>query len=120
MELKAAVSTLSALAHDARLAIFRLLVKVGPVGLAAGDIARRLEILPNTLSANLTLLAHTGLVTSRRDGRSIIYSANYDAMNGLITFLLEDCCGGSPEVCGPLSAIVSRASHCATSLAEPL
>ncbi len=103
---------LSALGHEGRLAIFRLLVKAGPVGIAAGDIARTLEILPNSLSANLNVLSHAGLITSRRDGRSIIYSADYDAMSGLLGFLMEDCCNGSPQICAPLSAIVAKAKAC--------
>ena len=73
------VEALSALAHEGRLSVFRLLVRAGKDGLAAGDIARKLDVLPNTLSASLTLLANAGLVGSRRDGRSIIYTADYDA-----------------------------------------
>jgi ArsR family transcriptional regulator len=108
METKPAVSTLSALAHEGRLSTFRLLIQAGAEGLAAGEIARRLDVLPNTLSASLTILSHAGLITSRRDGRSIIYSANYDAMRELLAFLMEDCCGGSPEICAPLIAIASQ------------
>jgi len=103
---------LSALGHEGRLAIFRLLVKAGPAGIAAGDIARTLAILPNSLSANLNVLSHAGLIASRRDGRSIIYSADYDAMSGLLGFLMEDCCNGSPQICAPLSAIVAKAGAC--------
>ncbi len=112
MEIKAAVSGLSALAHEGRLAIFRLLVQAGPEGLAAGEIARRLDMLPNTLSANLTILAGAGLARSRRDGRSIIYSADYSAMSGLLGFLMQDCCAGAPEICAPLTGIVDRALAC--------
>ena len=108
METNAAVASLSALAHDGRLSVFRLLVQAGPQGLAAGEIARRLEILPNTLSASLNVLSHAGMIRSRRDGRSIIYTADYDAMRVLLTFLMEDCCGGSPEICAPLAAVVSK------------
>jgi ArsR family transcriptional regulator len=108
METKSAVSSLSALAHEGRLSIFRLLIQAGADGLAAGEIARRLDVLPNTLSASLTILSHAGLITSRRDGRSIIYSSNYDAMRVLLAFLMEDCCGGSPEICAPLVAIASQ------------
>jgi ArsR family transcriptional regulator, arsenate/arsenite/antimonite-responsive transcriptional repressor len=109
MEIKSAVSSLAALALEGRLSVFRLLVQAGPEGLPAGEIARRLDVLPNTLSANLTVLNHAGLVQSRRDGRSIIYTANYDAMRGLLAFLMEDCCGGAPEICAPLAAVASRA-----------
>lgn len=109
METKSAVTSLSALALEGRLSVFRLLVQAGPEGLPAGEIARRLEILPNTLSANLSVLSHAGLVSSKRDGRSIIYSADYDAMRQLLAFLMEDCCGGATEICAPLAAIASRA-----------
>jgi ArsR family transcriptional regulator len=112
MESKAAVTSLSALGHEGRLTIFRLLVKAGPAGVAAGDIARRLEVLPNTLSANLNLLSRAGLIASRREGRSIIYCADYAAMSGLLGFLVEDCCNGSPEICGPLGDIVARTGTC--------
>ncbi|CAN7347468.1 metalloregulator ArsR/SmtB family transcription factor [Phenylobacterium sp. LjRoot225] len=108
MEMKSAVSSLAALAHEGRLSAFRLLVQAGADGLAAGEIARRLEVLPNTLSASLTILSHAGLVASRRDGRSIVYTANYDGMRQLLAFLMEDCCGGAPEICAPLVAIVSQ------------
>lgn len=109
METKSAVASLGALAHEGRLSTFRLLVQAGPGGLAAGEIARRLGVLPNTLSASLNLLSHAGLIGSRREGRSIIYSARYDAMRELLAFLMEDCCGGSPEICAPLAAIASQA-----------
>ncbi|NQE60788.1 helix-turn-helix transcriptional regulator [Caulobacter sp. RHG1] len=112
MEQKAAATSLSALGHEGRLAIFRLLVKAGPVGIAAGEIARRLEVIPNTLSANLNVLSHARLITSRRDGRSIIYSADYAAMSGLLGFLMEDCCNGAPEICAPLGEIVAKAADC--------
>lgn len=108
METKNAVASLSALAHEGRLATFRMLVQAGPEGLAAGEIARRLDALPNTLSASLNVLSHAGLIASRRDGRSIIYTAHYDAMRGLLAFLMEDCCAGSPEICAPLAAVVSQ------------
>lgn len=118
METKSAVSRLSALAHEGRLSAFRLLVKAGPEGLAAGDIARRLEVLPNTLSANLSLLANAGLVTSRRDGRSIIYCADFEAMGALLSFLVEDCCGGEPAICAPLANIATAAACCVNPLEE--
>ena len=116
MEPSAAVEALSALAHTGRLAVFRLLVRAGGPGLSAGEIARQVGALPNTLSANLTILGRAGLVQSRRDGRSIIYTADYKRMSQLLGFLLEDCCNGAPEVCIPLAAIASRAACCA---AEP-
>jgi DNA-binding transcriptional ArsR family regulator len=108
MEMKTAVANLAALAHEGRLSAFRLLVQAGAEGLAAGEIARRLDLLPNTLSASLNILSHAGLIASRRDGRSIIYTANYDAMRELLAFLMEDCCSGAPEICAPLVAIASQ------------
>lgn len=106
-----AVASLSALAHPGRLAAYRLLVKAGPEGMAAGEAARRLEVPANTLSTHLNLLGQAGLVQSRRDGRSIIYSARFDRMGALMAFLAEDCCGGAPEVCGPVAAAAAR-SRC--------
>jgi len=104
MDTPSAVKRLSALAQDSRLAVFRLLVKAGRKGVPAGEIARALGVTPNTLSAQLTVLANAGLVTSRRDGRSIIYAADYDQMSGLLRLLMEDCCQGRPEICAPLQA----------------
>jgi len=112
MELSVAIKRLSALAQESRLSVFRLLVKAGPAGVSAGEIARSLEITPNTLSAQLTVLANAGLVASRRDGRSIIYAAGYDSMSELLVYLMEDCCQGRPEVCAPLAAVASRAACC--------
>jgi ArsR family transcriptional regulator len=103
-----AVEALSALAHPGRLQVFRLLVQAGADGLAAGEIARATGSLPNTLSTNLNLLAGAGLVASRREGRSIIYTAGYDRMRELLAFLMEDCCSGEPEICAPLAVIASQ------------
>ena len=108
-----AVAALSALAHPGRLNVFRMLVRAGHGGIAAGEIARQLGVPPNTLSANLTLLSNAGLVQSRREGRSIIYTAVYDRMAALLEFLMEDCCQGAPAVCAPLADIVARAACCA-------
>jgi DNA-binding transcriptional ArsR family regulator len=113
METPSAVGALSALAHPGRLEVFRLLVRAGPEGIAAGDIARATGSLANTLSANLNVLAGAGLVGSRRDGRSIIYAARYERMRELLAFLMEDCCGGNAEICAPLAAIAERAACCA-------
>ena len=114
MESETAVKRLSALAQDSRLAVFRLLVQAGPDGLAAGEVARSLDITPNTLSAQLNVLANAGMVASRRDGRSIIYAARYDAMSDLLAYLMADCCQGRPEVCAPLGEIAARAACCAS------
>lgn len=111
MESSAAVDCLSALAHEGRLRVFRMLVQAGVMGLPAGEIARRLDTPPNTLSANLNVLSHAGLVRSRRQGRSIIYTAEYDRMRALLGFLVEDCCGGSLEICAPLVDVI-RVADC--------
>lgn len=98
-----AVEALAALAHPGRLSIFRRLIVAGDSGLAAGLIARDIGSLANTLSANLNVLSGAGLVRSRRDGRSIIYTAEYDRMRDLLAFLMEDCCAGRPEICDPVA-----------------
>ena len=116
MDPHSAISGLSALAHPGRLDVFRLLVKAGPGGMAAGEIARATGSLANTLSTNLNILAGAGLVSSRREGRSIIYAAAYDRMRDLLAFLMEDCCAGQPEICAPLAAIAERAACCAGGL----
>ncbi|WP_454885400.1 ArsR/SmtB family transcription factor [Sphingomonas oryzagri] len=114
MEITAAVNALSALAHETRLSVFRRLVQAGPEGVPAGELARGLDVIANTMSAHLNVLGHAGLVQSRRVGRSIIYSATYDRMTDLLAYLMEDCCGGSPEVCAPLAAVVNDAACCVT------
>jgi len=113
MQLPIAVDALSALAHASRLAVFRLLVRAGPDGMAAGDIAREIGALPNTLSTHLTILGHAGLIRSRREGRSIIYSADYGRMRELLGFLVADCCAGRPEICGSLGSLADSAGCCA-------
>jgi len=112
LRLSGSVEALSALAHEGRLSIFRLLVRAGAKGMAAGDIAMKLRVLPNTLSANLTVLANAGLIQSRREGRSIIYTADYERMSKLLGFLMEDCCNGDAAICEPLVAITKRTSCC--------
>lgn len=112
MELKHAITALSALAHPGRLTTFRMLVQAGREGIAAGEIARQLDVPPNTLSANLNILSHADLIESRREGRSVIYSARYESMADLLEYLMEDCCGGNPEICARLADMVLR-SHCA-------
>jgi DNA-binding transcriptional ArsR family regulator len=105
-----AVAALGALAHPGRLEVFRRLVAAGPEGLAAGEIARTTGSLPNTLSSNLAILTAAGLTRSRREGRSIVYSADFGAMRGLLAYLMEDCCQGRPEICADLSPICQDAS----------
>ncbi|WP_158906143.1 helix-turn-helix transcriptional regulator [Burkholderia sp. L27(2015)] len=107
MDSNLVVRALSALAHDSRLAIFRALVVAGPEGMAAGEIAQRLEISPSSLSFHLKDLSHAELVKPRQEGRFVIYTANFGAMTGLIGFLTENCCAGAactasdlPNCCG--------------------
>jgi DNA-binding transcriptional ArsR family regulator len=102
MDSNLVVRALGALAHESRLAIFRLLVVAGPDGMAAGEIAQQLGLSPSSLSFHLKDLSHAELVTPRQDGRFIIYSANFDAMTGLIAFLTENCCAGAPCVASNL------------------
>lgn len=97
-----AVDALSALAQATRLEVFRTLVQAGPSGLAAGRIAQRLAVRRNTLSSHLGILLGAGLVEKRREGRTIIYGARYQRMRELLTYLLEDCCGGERAICAPL------------------
>ena len=99
METTDAIKSLGALAQETRLAIYRLLVQAGPEGRAAGTIGEKLGIPPATLSFHLTQLAVAGLIRPRQDGRFIYYSADFGAMNALIGFLTENCCGGN--ACGP-------------------
>lgn len=102
MQESAIIEALGALGQSTRLRVFRLLVAAGPEGLAAGDISARLDVLPNTLSANLSVLSNAGLITKRREGRSIRYAIDFDGLRDLLTYLLQDCCGGRPEQCSPL------------------
>lgn len=104
MESESAISALSALAQATQLDVFRLLVRHEPSGMAAGDIARQLDVPQNTMSAHLGILARAGLVQSERHSRSIIYRADLDGLRGLMLFLLKDCCGGNAELCAPLVA----------------
>ena len=94
VDTKSAVRALAALAQDSRLDVFRLLVQAGPEGMPAGEIAERLRIPSSTLSFHVKALAHAGLIESRQQGRFIYYSADFGAMNGLVAFLGENCCGG--------------------------
>jgi DNA-binding transcriptional ArsR family regulator len=102
MDTQATVLALAALAQESRLAIFRLLVEIGPEGIAATRIGDALGIAPSSMSFHLKELLHASLVTVRREGRSMIYSANFDVMNALVGFLTENCCGGN--VCTPTRA----------------
>ena len=106
MESLSAIETFAALAHPGRLEVFRLLVRAGPEGVAAGEIARQLETPANTMSAQLAILTRAGLTAARRDGRSIVYAADFDRVRDLVLFLMEDCCQGRPEVCAPVAVAV--------------
>jgi len=105
MDKKDAIAALSALAQETRLDAFRLLVTQGPAGLRAGVIAERLGVLPASLTFHLQQLLHAGLLTQRRLGRQLIYAAEYGAMNELLAYLSENCCGRgvscAPTVCNP-------------------
>jgi ArsR family transcriptional regulator, arsenate/arsenite/antimonite-responsive transcriptional repressor len=103
MESNEAVLGFGALAQETRLRALRLLVKHEPDGLAAGELARQLEVPQNTLSTHLAILSHAGLIASTRDGRSIIYRARLDQIQALVMHLLRDYCNGRPELCGPLA-----------------
>jgi ArsR family transcriptional regulator, arsenate/arsenite/antimonite-responsive transcriptional repressor len=102
MESEQTVLALAALAQPTRLDAFRLLVKHDPVGLPAGEIANALAVPHNTMSAHLAVLARANLVTSKRSSRSIVYRADLGTFQQMALFLLQDCCGGRPEVCAPL------------------
>ena len=110
MDTLTALDALSALSQETRLEVFRLLVRTGPAGLPAGDVAEALDARQNTMSTHLKHLHDAGLVDSRRDGRSVIYSANYETIKELILFLMEDCCAGNEAVCRPVAASLARAS----------
>lgn len=99
MEIQSVLNAFGALSQESRLNVFRLLVQRGPDGLAAGTIAAQLGITPATMSHHLEQLSQAGLVSSRREGRSIIYSAKYDTMQNLINFLMENCCEGKIDCC---------------------
>jgi len=99
MEIKKAVTALAALAQETRLSAFRALVAAGDMGMPAGEIAAQLGVPPNTLSFHLKELTLAGLITSRSEGRFVIYCADFSTMRGLIDYLSEECCGGHPELC---------------------
>lgn len=102
MDKQTAIKSFSALSQQTRLDVFRLLVKAGADGALSGEIGDKLQVRQNTMSANLTVLLNAGLVRNERQGRTIRYFANYEAVRGLLAFLMEDCCGGSPEICQPI------------------
>ena len=97
------VQKLSAIAHEGRLSLLRLLIQRGPDGESAGALAKAGQLGATTASAQLLVLANAGLVQSRRRGRQVIYNANYESLEGLLGFLLEDCCCGRTEICAPVA-----------------
>ncbi|QDU74577.1 Cadmium resistance transcriptional regulatory protein CadC [Bremerella volcania] len=101
MKSKEAVQALSALAQESRLEVFRLLVRCGEEGLAAGQIAEQLDVPPATMSFHLKELTRAGLIEQRREGRSLIYTLDFKGMRSLLAYLTEDCCQGHPELCPP-------------------
>lgn len=102
MDTLTAVTALSALAQESRLNVFRLLIRAGSEGMAAGDIARTLGVPHNTMSAQLAILSRAELVQARKEGRSVIYTVNLQGTRALLFFLVEDCCQGKPSICAPL------------------
>jgi ArsR family transcriptional regulator, arsenate/arsenite/antimonite-responsive transcriptional repressor len=111
METTDSVAALAALAQEHRLAVFRLLVQAGPEGLPAGQVAEKLDLAPNTLTFHFDRLRLAGLVTVRREGRSMIYAARFETMNALLGFLTENCCQGAPEKCAPAACVPGKAKR---------
>jgi ArsR family transcriptional regulator, arsenate/arsenite/antimonite-responsive transcriptional repressor len=108
MKKQSAISILAALAQDSRLDAFRLLVEAGPQGMPAGHLAASLQLSPNALTFHLDRLRDAGLVTVRREGRSMIYAAQFETMNQLISYLTDQCCQGRPELCRPITGKIRR------------
>lgn len=110
MEIKQAVTSLTALAQETRLAVFRLLVEAGPDGVPAGQISERLGVAPATLSFHLKELSRAGLLHTRSEGRFVFYSADFEGMAALMTFLTQNCCRGMPQTC--LSSVEAALARC--------
>lgn len=108
MEQPTALTALSALSHATRLDIFRTLVQAGTEGMVAGDLAQALALRLNTLSAQLSVLVRAGLIRNRREGRMIRYHAEVAQISALLGYLMEDCCGGRPELCRPALAALTQ------------
>lgn len=102
MDISSALNAFAALSQPTRLNVFRLLVKAGDAGMLAGNISETLNVRQNTMSANLSILAQSGLIRNEREGRHIRYFADMDGVRGLLAFMLEDCCGGRPDLCQPI------------------
>jgi ArsR family transcriptional regulator len=106
MKTKTVITSLAALAQETRLAIYRALVQAGPSGMAASKISEQLRIPPSSLSFHLKELSQAKLITAKQDGRFIFYAANFAAMNGLVAYLTENCCGGNP--CSPVALCATQ------------
>ncbi len=111
MKKRDALAALAALAQDNRLDVFRLLVEAGPEGMAAGSVSGALKLAPNTLTFHFDRLREAGLVTVRRNGRSMIYAARFDTMNALLAYLTENCCQGHAEQCAPVECAPAAPSR---------
>lgn len=111
MKMIDAVTAMSALAHEGRLDLFRRLIRAGQTGMAVGELVDACQQNFSTVSAQLLTLSNAGLVGKNREGRSIIYFANYDAMRNLMSFLMKDCCQGNAQIISPLAAL-ANASAC--------
>lgn len=109
MDRNRTLAALAALGQETRLDVFRLLVRAGGEGMLAGEIGAALDVRQNTMSANLAILHGAGLVRNRREGRAVRYFADMDGMRGLLAYLMEDCCGGRPELCQPVIDAVACA-----------
>ena len=110
MDMNASLTALAALGQETRLDIFRLLVRAGPGGVAAGEVASRLGAMQNTVSSHLKILTQAGLIRAERDGRTIRYVADMTGFRDLLAYLMEDCCNGAPELCRPVIDAVT--CHC--------
>jgi len=108
MKTKQAIAALGALAQETRLAAFRLLVQAGPEGMPAGEIAEKLDLPASSLSFHLAQLTQAGMVVQLRAGRSLIYSVDFQSMNGLMAYLTQNCCGGNASVCSPVCEPATR------------
>ena len=108
MEINAALDAFDALSQETRLAVVRLLVRAGPAGLPAGNVADALDCRQNTMSSHLKQLNLARLVRSRREGRQIVYSADFSTLRDLVLFLMEDCCAGNASVCRPVAESLAK------------
>lgn len=113
MDILQSTQAFAALSQTTRLAVFRLLVKAGTTGLLAGEIGEKLNVKQNTMSANLSVLLNAGLVKNEREGRAIRYYADMEGVTAMLSFLLEDCCGGQPQMCQPfIQTITCSTDNC--------